>query len=616
MNILERAETNDTAMEDSCTTFQGKEKKKIDWETTLKRLKQQGEKLGYGKSHYLTCLQRIMSQHDDDLFQTYKEEQDPEKIANNLMAKYKTINKRKIFETQLKTLTRVKGQSIREIMCQADTLTDRILQKCKSPEEKAFRKYQIMLDALKSFSGEENSKELMQALKGSSISGERADIAELIDTIELAERINESSKPTKNQTFLNEGTAETCEIFAVNPDGASNQYSKPRMTYPDRSANHNYGTRSRSKENNDVMDLIQKTNDMHIAGKETNRRQRSRDRSRETSRENRKKYDTRRENSQTRNRANNRQSNSDRDNRQKYENRTDMDRTNNRETSRDRTSRRENWNRDRSRDNWNRDRSRETWNRDRSKGRPIENRDRSRQRPTDDSINRVKRYDETYNNQERTSGPRERLREDSRDRYNNYNRTNRDSRGRSQSRNRYYNDKHPRGQSRERQEYRTRQEPRDSRNYRENYNQRRNTPERYNNWNRDVSRERDRDRNRSRDSREQYRSRYRSQSRDYNKKIVPYNKRNLEGIEYPLLTQMDLTTKFCVKCMNSIEEHYPWDCKLFRYWNNNPCDICYNGQHRPKECRKNPSRVDAFTVMIESAQKLKQVQPTEPYSPF
>ena len=427
MDILERADTNDTKMEDSCTAFEGKNKKKIDWEITLDRLKQQGEKLGYGKSHYLIYIQRIMSQNDDNIFQIYKEEQDPEKIANNLLSKYKTINKKKIFETQLKTLTRVKGQSIREIMCQADTLTDRILQNCKIPGEKSFRKYQILLDALKSFSGEENSKELIQVLKGSSLGGERPDIAELIDTIELAERINESSKPTKNQTFMNEGTAETCEIFAVNSEGASNQYR-------------------------------------NVTGKDKDRRQRSSDRSSEESREDRQKYEARREDSPTR--GYNRQSNSDR------------------RSSSDRENRRENW----------------------------------------------------------------------------------------------------------------RQEQRESENYRDNhYQNREQTSERYNYWDRDESRERDKDKNRSKDTR----TRYGSQSRDYNNKIVPFYKRNLERIEYPPLTQMDLTTKFCVKCMNSIEKHYPWDCKLFRYWNENPCDICYNGQHKEKECRRNPHRVDAFSVMMK-----------------
>ena len=75
-----------------------------------------------------------------------------------------------------------------------------------------------MLDALKSFSSEENARELMQALRGSSLSGERPDIEELIDTVETAERINENSKPDKDRTFLNDKTVERCEIFAVNSE--------------------------------------------------------------------------------------------------------------------------------------------------------------------------------------------------------------------------------------------------------------------------------------------------------------------------------------------------------------------------------------------------------------
>ena len=109
----------------------------------------------------------------------------------------------------------------------------------------------------------------------------------------------------------------------------------------------------------------------------------------------------------------------------------------------------------------------------------------------------------------------------------------------------------------------------------------------------------------------------RSQSRDRNSwRTVPQNKRNLEGVEFPPKTLMDLTVRFCVKCHNTLEEHYPWDCKLYRYWSNSPCDICYNGQHRAKECRKNPSRIDAFTVMLENPKATNTDQKNSTFSPF
>ncbi len=136
MDILERADSNDTTMEDNCIAYEDKDKKKIDWETTINRIKHQGERLGYGKFHFLACLQRLLSQNDDDLFETYKEETDPETIANNLLTKYIAIDKKKVFENKLKALKRMKGQSIREVMSQADILTDRILQKCRDPQEK------------------------------------------------------------------------------------------------------------------------------------------------------------------------------------------------------------------------------------------------------------------------------------------------------------------------------------------------------------------------------------------------------------------------------------------------------------------------------------------------
>ena len=168
MEILERRDTNDIKMEDNCIKYEGTDKKTIDWETTLLELKAEGQNLGYSKNHFLKCLLRILSQHDSNRFEILKMENDPETVANNLMAKYRSINKKKMLENKLKTLTRKKEESIREVMCQADSLSDRILDKCK-PEEKAFRKYQLMLDALKSFSSEENAKELVIAMKGSAL---------------------------------------------------------------------------------------------------------------------------------------------------------------------------------------------------------------------------------------------------------------------------------------------------------------------------------------------------------------------------------------------------------------------------------------------------------------
>ena len=170
--------------------------------------------------------------------------------------------------------------------------------------------------------------------------------------------------------------------------------------------------------------------------------------------------------------------------------------------------------------------------------------------------------------------------------------------------------------SRERNDYRSRQwdrndPPREQRNREWSRSRQENTS---------GSRQRGRDDSRNRSGgREGLRNR--SQSRDFDRKRVPAHKRNLEGVEFPPRTQMDLTVKFCVKCHNTLEEHYPWDCKLYRYWSNSPCDICYNGQHRAKECRKNPNRVDAFTMMLENIhptnnEKAPTNSSTSSFSPF
>ena len=614
MEVLERRETNDISMEDNCIKYEGKDKTTIDWETTLLELKEEGEKLGYGKHHFLKCLLRILSQHDSNLFEILKMEKDPEKVANSLLAKYKTINKKRVFENMLKSLTRKKGQSIIEVMCQADSLTDRILAKCKTPEEKAFRKYQLMLDALKSFSSEENAKELVIAMKGSALTGDRPEIHELIDTVELAERVNESSRPTKDQTFMNEGTVETCEIFAVNPGEGCSTYSKPRIEFPNRSAQHNYGTRSGSKENseNNLGNVIRKIDEMNIRGRSHERRQESHDRSNGQT-------------SPTKEQGNYRGRIQTRDDRRSIE-------------------------RDNSQNQY--DRGRRSWSNDRNRGRPSQT-----------SVERRSRHDENYRNSDRQNGPRERLREPYGNRPYSRERSNdRDYRGRRNSGDRYNQDRNDRyytgrDQSRSRYEHTAagRQpeerltpqrgiQANDRRDYSQNTDRnnrardnrsksrerydgnrgqsrerygdnRRQSGNGYGFWTRDISRER----NRQGYGRERYDQRQRSQSRENyrDRRMVPFSKRNLEGIEFPLIQQMDLSSKYCVKCMNSIEAHYPWDCKLFRYYSPTPCDICYNGQHRAKECRKNPNRVDAFSIMLEGTQTTNGSTKQElTYAPF
>ena len=527
MEILERPEPNDVNMEDSCITFENKEKSKIDWESTLKDIKEYGEQLGYSKKHYLRCLLRIMGQHNDDLFLTYKEEEDPEKIANSLLAKYIGVNKKKLFENKLKTLTRVRGQSIRDVMTQADILADRILHKCKDPQEKAFRKHQIMLDALKSFCSEENAKELIQALKGSSLSGERADIAELIDTIEIAEKVNEHSKPTRDMVFMSDKTAEKCEIFTVNT-GKANTASD--------------GARA-------LEDTIQRTKELNLRGRDERKRQNSQERS----------WNDR-----------------NRDNRSE------------RNFSRERNSRERGYSRERENTrNWNRDDRRDSngW----STG-ATNSKTESFRRTNKQYTDRDRGRDNSYNRGEQSKSSNYRGREDSRNRQRNRDdsrnsqRNRDDSRIRDDSRNRQWN----------REPSKSRQEGGDYSRYRQ--------------------RSRDDSRNRQ-GGREG--ARYRSQSRDSIRRTVPIHKRNLEGVEFPPHTQMDLTVRFCVKCHNTLEQHYPWDCKLYRYWSNTPCEICYNGQHRSKECRKNPNRVDAFTVMLEQIQIPNTEKTTKPsFSPF
>ena len=579
MEILERPEPNDVNMEDSCITFENKERSKIDWETTLKNIKEYGEQLGYSKKHYLRCLHRLMGQHNDELFLTYKEEEDPEKIANSLLAKYMGVNKKKLFENKLKTLTRVRGQSIRDVMSQADILADRILQKCKDPQEKAFRKHQILLDALKSFCSEENAKELIQALKGSSLSGERADIEELIDTIEIAERVNENSKPTRDMIFMNDKTAEKCELFTLNTE-----IDKTRSSD---------GARA-------LEDTIQRTKELSMKGREERKRQTSQERYKKdqnqrgrSDRGRSREFEDRRGES-TKQRSQSREST----NRGAYRNDRDWsrNRSNPRERLRESQPYEKSWN-DRNRDN----RRERTLSRERRNSRE---RGYSRERENNRNWNRDDRRDSNNWNNGATNFRTE-----------SYKRSSNQNTDRNRERDNSYNRDQPRSNN-----YRGREE---SRNSQRNRDESRNRQ-----WSRDISKSREESGSNSRyrqGSRDESRNRqggrdgarYRSQSRDSYRKTVPMHKRNLEGVEFPPHTQMDLTVRFCVKCHNTLEQHYPWDCKLYRYWSNTPCEICYNGQHRSKECRKNPNRVDAFTVMLEHIQMPKTENTPQPsFSPF
>ena len=551
--ILERPENGDISMEDNSISYENKEKTKIDWEQTLQNLKDNGEKLGYSKKHYLKCLLRIMNQNEDDRYFTYKEETCPEKIANSLLSRYIGMNKKKLFENKLKALTRTKGQPIREVMCQADVLADRILHKCKDPQEKAYRKHQIMMDALKSFSSDENARELMQALRGSALSGERPDIEDLIDTVELAERVNESSRPDKEKTFMNEKTAEKCEVFTINTEGVSNNNTRPRP----------------QETSSSLERAIQQTKEMSIRGRE----QRRNPREQRTPDTGPNRYPSRdrytRDNSQARS------YNSDERKGRNYEE--------NRNRTYDRDSNNPDYNSFSSRDR---------------EGRP---RDTSRRDWRDQNQTR-----EEYRSYEK--GNREANNSRYGDRNNTRYRNNsgqRDNRG-------YRDDSRPREYRRQRDDSRSKEYPRFRDNSRSGDNPRFRDYSRQ----RENTRSRDSSNNHRGGSRENPRN-FRSQSRDRNTwKTVPQHKRNLEGVEFPPKTLMDLTVRFCVKCHNTLEEHYPWDCKLYRYWSNSPCDICYNGQHKSKECRKNPNRVDAFTMMLENTQSQKTDQMKSTYTLF
>ena len=593
---LERPENGDITAEDNSIAYENKEKTKIDWEQTLQNLKENGEKLGYSKKHYLRCLLRIMNQNEDDLYLTYKEETCPEKIANSLLARYVGMNKKKLFENKLKALTRKKGQPIREVMCQADVLADRILHKCKDPQEKAYRKHQIMMDALKSFSSEENARELMQALRGSAISGERPDIEDLIDTVEMAERVNENSKPDKDKNFMNEKTAEKCEVYTVHPEGANN-----------------YNTKSRPQETSSSLErAIQKTKEMSIRGREERKNPREQNKEYGLFRSRERSYD-RRNQSRDRGYQNDRQP--------RINGPRERLRTPDRNPSRDRYTRDNSQTRNRySERNYSEERKGRTYEENRN--RTYERDSNRRQHNSNDRRERSRetpRRDWRDQNQTRENyRPYEKNREI-------YSSRSEGTTGRLSEPYTTHRDDSNRNNARDSGRYRENSRPRENQDYRESSkpreNQRFRDTSRENPRYRDYSRQREN--SRSRDSSNSYRERprenrnFRSQSRDRNTwKTVPQHKRNLEGVEFPPKTLMDLTVRFCVKCHNTLEEHYPWDCKLYRYWSNSPCDICYNGQHKSKECRKNPNRVDAFTMMLENTQSQKTDQMKSTYNPF
>ena len=80
-----------------------------------------------------------------------------------------------------------------------------------------------MILALISFVSEENAKDLKIALKSSSLSGEDIDLPELIDSIEMAERLNEGTKPTKDLDYSDEGKADEIDINNMSYGTSNNQ---------------------------------------------------------------------------------------------------------------------------------------------------------------------------------------------------------------------------------------------------------------------------------------------------------------------------------------------------------------------------------------------------------
>ena len=529
LEILERPSGNKVDQEDACVLMDPTNKKIVDWEATLNRIKRLGERLGYSRSHFLECITRLLNEHEPEKYDIFKEETDPNKLVHTLLAKYKALNKRKIIENKIKGLKRGKDQSLLEVMSQVDALADKMLERCKDAKEKDYRKYTIMLDATKAFTSEKNAVELSKFLREASLKGERPKITTIVEMVDQAERIDESTKPNKEMCYEQTITSSnSAELFTFG------------VQERERRGDYRPNQRERSAESRKTIQGITDTlSKMRVSENEKKTQERrGRDSSRDLERS-----------------------------------RNDKSFSRERRGSIERRSGRQ--------DNYKpqyRQRTPERFNRQRSS-------DRYNDRHSDRHRDR-----DNYRERERNTIERGRdsAREKDRDRY----------RGRSSERNREVESHRSRSQSRDnRQGYYDRYTRNGSRdNYRSSYN-------------RESSRSRrdlgSREREKRRDSRDRF-----SQ-----KASVPLHKKNLAGVEFPPLSQMDLSTKFCIKCNNIIEPHYPWDCKLFRYWNSNPCEICYNGNHRSKECRKNPARVDAYYAMVQDQASVNQNN-TEPQAPY
>ena len=529
LEILERPSGNKVDQEDACVLMDPTNKKIVDWEATLNRIKRLGERLGYSRSHFLECITRLLNEHEPEKYDIFKEETDPNKLVHTLLAKYKALNKRKIIENKIKGLKRGKDQSLLEVMSQVDALADKMLERCKDAKEKDYRKYTIMLDATKAFTSEKNAVELSKFLREASLKGERPKITTIVEMVDQAERIDESTKPNKEMCYEQTITSSnSAELFTFG------------VQERERRGDYRPNQRERSAESRKTIQGITDTlSKMRVSENEKKTQERrGRDSSRDLERS-----------------------------------RNDKSFSRERRGSIERRSGRQ--------DNYKpqyRQRTPERFNRQRSS-------DRYNDRHSDRHRDR-----DNYRERERNTIERGRdsAREKDRDRY----------RGGSSERNREVESHRSRSQSRDnRQGYYDRYTRNGSRdNYRSSYN-------------RESSRSRrdlgSREREKRRDSRDRF-----SQ-----KASVPLHKKNLAGVEFPPLSQMDLSTKFCIKCNNIIEPHYPWDCKLFRYWNSNPCEICYNGNHRSKECRKNPARVDAYYAMVQDQASVNQNN-TEPQAPY
>lgn len=172
--------------------FLNAQSKVVDWVRTLNSLKKLFNERSYTMSHCLNSLLRILQRYDESSYDYFKDYQDPNVVANELISSQLRLDKRPYYRSQIDDLQRSPSDSLRKIM---NTL--KALAKLVYPGVEDLDKFNnLMIVGLLSFVCDDLSVSLKSFIEKSSVMGRTffwEDHLERIQTVEIQRGIKINS---------------------------------------------------------------------------------------------------------------------------------------------------------------------------------------------------------------------------------------------------------------------------------------------------------------------------------------------------------------------------------------------------------------------------------------